>query len=63
MCLAATVNMAGGQPVSIQNARELYALCNKHHIPVFLDATCAVENAYFIQEREEGYAGKTLARY
>ena len=62
ICLAATVNMAGGQPVSMQNARELYALCKKHKIAVFMDATRAVENAYFIQEREEGYADKTLAQ-
>ena len=60
--LAATVNMAGGQPVSMQNARELHALCKKHGIRIFLDATRAVENAFFIQEREEGYADKTLAR-
>lgn len=59
--LAATVNMAGGQPVSMQNARELRALCDRHGIPVMLDATRAVENAYFIQQREPGYAGKKIA--
>ena len=62
ICLAATVNMAGGQPVSMQNARDLRALCNKYGIRIFLDATRAVENAFFIQEREEGYADKTLAQ-
>jgi len=62
ICLAATVNMAGGQPVSMQNARELHALCKKYNIRIFLDATRAVENAFFIQEREEGYADKTLAQ-
>jgi len=62
ICLAATVNMAGGQPVSMQNARELHALCKKYGIRIFLDATRAVENAFFIQEREEGYADKTLAQ-
>ena len=62
ICLAATVNMAGGQPVSMQNARELRALCNKYGIRIFLDATRAVENAFFIQEREDGYADKTLAQ-
>ncbi len=59
--LAATVNMAGGQPVSMQNARDVRALCQQHGIPVMLDATRAVENAYFIQQREPGYAGKKLA--
>ncbi len=59
--LAATVNMAGGQPVSMQNAAELRALCDKHGIPIMLDATRAVENAYFIQQREPGYASKKIA--
>lgn len=59
--LAATVNMAGGQPVSMRNARELRELCRKHGIPVLLDATRAVENAYFIQQREAGYADKSVA--
>lgn len=59
--LAATVNMAGGQPVSMQNVRELRTLCDRHGIPIMLDATRAVENAYFIQQREPGYAGKKLA--
>lgn len=59
--LAATVNMAGGQPVSMANARELRALCTRHGIQVFLDATRAVENAFFIQEREPGYSDKKIA--
>lgn len=61
ICLAATVNMAGGQPVSMANARELRALCRPHGIKIFLDATRAVENAFFIQEREDGYQNKSLA--
>jgi tyrosine phenol-lyase len=61
LSLAATVNLAGGQPVSMQNARELRALCDRHGIPIMLDATRAVENAYFIQQREPGYAGKKIA--
>lgn len=54
--VACTVNLAGGQPVSMQNLRDVRALCSKHGIRVWCDATRAVENAYFIKEREEGYA-------
>ncbi len=53
--VAVTVNLAGGQPVSMQNLRDVYALCQKHGIPVMFDATRCVENAYFIKERESGY--------
>jgi tyrosine phenol-lyase len=59
--LAATVNMAGGQPVSMANAKALKALCDRHGIKVFLDATRLVENAFFIQEREAGYQDRTIA--
>jgi tyrosine phenol-lyase len=59
--LAGTVNMAGGQPVSMANVRELRALCDRYGIPIFLDATRMVENALFIQERETGYADKSIA--
>ena len=59
--LAGTVNMAGGQPVSMANVKELRALCDKHAIKLYLDATRMVENAFFIQEREEGYAKKPIA--
>lgn len=61
VCVAATVNMAGGQPISMANLRETSKLCKKHGIPLMLDATRAVENAYFIKEREFGYSDKTLA--
>jgi tyrosine phenol-lyase len=60
--LAGTVNMAGGQPVSMANARALRALCDRHGIRLLLDATRMVENAFFIQEREEGYADRTVAQ-
>jgi tyrosine phenol-lyase len=53
--------MAGGQPVSMANVRALKALCDSYGIPVYLDATRMVENCLFIQEREEGYAEKTIA--
>jgi len=59
--LAATVNMAGGQPVSMGNVKALRAWCDSHGVKLYLDATRAVENAYFIQEREAGYADKKVA--
>ena len=47
--------MAGGQPVSMRNMQEVYAYCSEIGIPVFFDATRAVENAYFIQKRDPHY--------
>ncbi|MBN2086444.1 MAG: tyrosine phenol-lyase [Anaerolineales bacterium] len=60
--LAGTVNMAGGQPVSMANVKAVRALCAKYGIRLFLDATRMAENAFFIQEREEGYAEKSVAQ-
>ncbi len=59
--LAGTVNMAGGQPVSMGCVRALREVCDRHGIRIFLDATRLVENAFFIKEREAGYAAKTIA--
>ena len=59
--VAGTVNMAGGQPVSMANIKALRALCEPLGIKVYLDATRMAENAFFIQEREEGYAHKSVA--
>jgi tyrosine phenol-lyase len=59
--VAGTVNMAGGQPQSMANMRALRQVCDKYRIPIVLDATRAVENAYFIQQREAGYQGKKVA--
>lgn len=59
--LAGTVNMAGGQPVSMANVKELRAFCDRYGIKIYLDATRMAENAFFIQEREPGYADKTIA--
>ncbi|WP_312419115.1 tyrosine phenol-lyase [Anaerospora hongkongensis] len=60
ICVAVTVNLAGGQPVSMQNLKEVSALAKKYHIKVMFDATRCVENAYFIREREEGYQDKSI---
>ena len=59
--IAGTVNMAGGQPQSMENIRAVRELCQQHNIPVVLDATRAVENAYFIQQREPGYQSRSVA--
>jgi tyrosine phenol-lyase len=59
--VAGTVNMAGGQPISMANIKALRELCDKHGVKIYLDATRMMENAYFIQQREEGYADKTIA--
>lgn len=61
VCLAVTVNLAGGQPVSMQNMKDVYKLCQSYKIDVFFDATRCVENAFFIKEREEGYAEVKIA--
>ncbi|MBA7607236.1 Tyrosine phenol-lyase [subsurface metagenome] len=58
--LAGTVNMAGGQPVSMANVKALRRLCDRYDIRIFLDAARMVENAYFIQEREESYADTSI---
>lgn len=59
--LAGTVNMAGGQPVSMANVRAVRELCDKHGIKIYLDSARMVENCYFIQQREEGYGDKSVA--
>ncbi|MFW9971809.1 MAG: tryptophanase [Candidatus Odinarchaeota archaeon] len=49
------VNMAGGQPVSMKNLRDLREFCNEFNLKIIFDATRSSENAYFIRERENGY--------
>lgn len=61
ICLTAPVNMAGGQPVSMENARAVREIADKYKLLVVLDATRAIENAYFIQQREAGYESKSVA--
>lgn len=54
------VNMAGGQPFSMENAKKVSELCYKYGIKIFYDATRCVENAYFIKQREKGYQDKSI---
>ncbi len=61
VCIAATVNMAGGQPISMENLKQVRELTQKHGIKIFLDATRAMENAYFIKVREAAYNNKSMA--
>ena len=60
VCVAATVNMAGGQPISMANIKMVSELCRHHKIKVMLDATRAIENAYFIKTKESGFAEKSI---
>jgi tyrosine phenol-lyase len=59
--VAATVNMAGGQPIAMANLRAVRALCERLGIRVILDATRAIENAWFIQRREPGMRERSVA--
>ena len=60
LSIAPCVNMAGGQPFSMANLREVAAWAKRYNLPIIFDATRAVENCYFIQQREEGYANKPV---
>jgi tyrosine phenol-lyase len=58
--LEGNVNMAGGQPFSMANLEDLHAYCRRHDIPIMLDATRTIENAWFIREREDGYGNVSV---
>jgi len=58
--LTITNNSGGGQPVSMQNIRDVKEVCKKNNIPLFLDACRFAENAYFIKLREKGYEDKSV---
>ncbi len=57
--LTITNNSGGGQPVSMENARAVRAVCRRHQIPLYFDACRFAENAYFIKLREHGYESHT----
>ncbi len=59
--VAVTVNMAGGQPVSMANLRAVREVCDRHGIIMWSDATRLAENAWFIKHREPGYADRSSA--
>ncbi len=59
--VAVTVNASGGQPVRLQNLRDVRAIADRHGLPVYLDATRAVENAWFIRAQEPGFASRSIA--
>lgn len=60
VCIATNVNMAGGQPISMENLKALRVYTQKHGIQIIHDMTRVAENAYFIQQREKGYENSKI---
>ncbi len=58
VCVGATVNIAGGKPIALENLRAVYALSQRYGVKVMR----ITENAYCIQQREEEQAGRTIAQ-
>jgi len=61
LSVATTVNMAGGQPISLENLRQVRAVTARHGIPIIHDATRVAENAYMIKTREPGCGDMSVA--
>jgi tyrosine phenol-lyase len=59
--LTVTNNSGGGQPVSMANVRAVREVCQRHRVPLLFDACRFAENSYFIQQRESGYANRSIA--
>ncbi|HAR39956.1 MAG TPA: tyrosine phenol-lyase, partial [Coprothermobacter sp.] len=60
MLITVTCNTVGGQPVSMENIKQVSEICRRYGIRVFIDAARFAENAYFIKTREEGYQDKSI---
>jgi tyrosine phenol-lyase len=55
------VNGSGGHPISLSNLQAAYALCQQYNVPLYLDASRILENAYLVQQREPGQQERSIA--